>query len=143
LQAENVAVDAAFELSYRDLPADQQRLFRRLGLHPGREIDAYAAAALDGIGLAEARRRLDVLYDDHLIDEPLPGRYRLHDLLRDYARTLAALDDGAENERALDRLLAYYVHATAVAGRQVPSHTGVAASPGRSSPVELPDLSEQ
>src|SRR5262249_19844632 len=46
MQAEHVAVEAAFELSYRDLPPDLQRLFRRLGLHPGREIDRYAAAAL-------------------------------------------------------------------------------------------------
>jgi hypothetical protein len=30
-----------------------QRLFRRLGLHPGADIDAYAAA-LDGAGLAGA-----------------------------------------------------------------------------------------
>ena len=35
-----------------DLPGGQQRLFRRLGLHPGPDIDAYAAAALDGTSLA-------------------------------------------------------------------------------------------
>ena len=48
MHAENLSVAAAFDLSYQDLPADQQRLFRRLGLHPGPDIDAYAAAALDG-----------------------------------------------------------------------------------------------
>ena len=52
MRAENLSVAAAFDLSYRDLTAGQRRLFRRLGLHPGPDIDAYAAAALDGTGLA-------------------------------------------------------------------------------------------
>ena len=40
------SVTAAFDLSYQDLTAEQQQVFRRLGLHPGDEIDAYATAAL-------------------------------------------------------------------------------------------------
>jgi hypothetical protein len=51
IAAENVSVAAAFGLSYRDLTAAQRRLFRRLGLHPGPDIDAYAAAALDDTSL--------------------------------------------------------------------------------------------
>ena len=45
---------AAFNLSYTDLTPGQQRLFRRLRLHPGADIDVYAAAALDGTDLAAA-----------------------------------------------------------------------------------------
>ena len=86
LRAEDVSVAAAFDLSYQDLTAGQQRLFRRLGLHPGTDIDAYAAAALDGNDLQAARRRLGELYDHNLLGEPARGRYRLHDLLREYAR---------------------------------------------------------
>ena len=44
MQAENVSVAAAFDLSCRDLTASQQRLFCRLGLHPGADIDADDAA---------------------------------------------------------------------------------------------------
>ena len=51
MATENLSVAAAFNLSYGDLTEDQQRLFRRLGLHPGPGIDAYAAAALDGTDL--------------------------------------------------------------------------------------------
>ena len=51
MATENLSVAAAFNLSYDDLTEDQQRLFRRLGLHPGADIDAYAAAALDGTDL--------------------------------------------------------------------------------------------
>jgi transcriptional regulator with XRE-family HTH domain len=53
---ENLSVAAAFDLSYADLTGDQRRLFRRLGLHPGADFDGYAAAALDGTGLAAAWR---------------------------------------------------------------------------------------
>ena len=65
MRAENLSVAAAFDLSYQDLTAGQQRLFRRLGLHPGPSIDAYAAAALDDTDLTTARRHLDGLYDQH------------------------------------------------------------------------------
>ena len=56
MEAENLSVAAAFNLSYRELTAGQRRLFRRLGLHPGPDIDAYAAAALCGTGLAASPR---------------------------------------------------------------------------------------
>src|SRR5262249_12408682 len=111
MRAEDLSVAAAFELSYQDLPADQQRLFRRLGLHPGPDIDAYAAAALDGITVDATRRGLEGLYDQHLLTEPVPGRYRLHDLLREHAQALAANDDPADADAATGRLLDYYLYA--------------------------------
>ena len=95
MAAENVSVAAAFGLSYHGLDDDQRRLFRRLGLHPGPDIDAHAAAALDDVAVHRARRGLEDLYDRHLINQPAPGRYRFHDLLREHARTLAAADDPA------------------------------------------------
>ena len=133
MHAENVSVGAAFGLSYADLTAGARRLFRRLGLVPGPGIDAYAAAALDDTGLATARRYLDELYDQHLIAEPAPGRYQLHDLLREHARALAAADDPAETREATGRLLDYYLHTALAAGphftpwanayrRPLPSH---------------------
>ncbi|MFI6956461.1 tetratricopeptide repeat protein [Nocardia sp. NPDC050408] len=102
------AVRAAFDMSYRNLPVDRQRLFRRLGLHPGHDIDAYAVSALDNTTLDSARRELDSLYTDNLIEETSLGRYRMHDLLREYARTLARVDAADHSSRAIDRLLAYF-----------------------------------
>ncbi|HYA53889.1 MAG TPA: BTAD domain-containing putative transcriptional regulator, partial [Streptosporangiaceae bacterium] len=115
MRAEDLSVAAAFDLSYQDLPADQQRLFRRLGLHPGPDIDAYAAAALDGTTVDATRRGLEGLYDQHLLTEPAPGRYRLHDLLREHAQALAANDDPADGDAATGRLLDYYLHAALAA----------------------------
>jgi len=141
MRVENRAIDIAFNHSYLDLPAEQQRLFRRLGLHPGSEIDAYAAAALDGIDLAQARRRLDALFNDHLIDEPLPGRYRLHDLIRAYARDLASRDDLTSNDTAVDRLLDYYLHVTTIADRHFARRSDPTVPPIAHPPARAPDLS--
>ncbi len=134
MHAENLSVAAAFGLSYQDLTPGQQRLFRRLGLHPGTDIDAYAAAALDGTDLATARRQLDALYDHYLIGEPTRGRYRLHDLIREHARTLAATDEPSDNDCATSRLLDYYLHAAAITesrlavqSRPRPATAGLAA----------------
>jgi tetratricopeptide (TPR) repeat protein/transcriptional regulator with XRE-family HTH domain len=121
MHAENLSVAAAFGLSYTDLTPGQQRLFRRLGLAPGPDFDAYAAAALDHTSLDEARRGLDDLYDQHLITEPAPGRYRLHDLLREHARALAAEDDPGACDAAADRLLDYYLQTTLTAGQHLPT----------------------
>jgi len=122
MRAENLSVAAAFDLSYDPLTQAQQRLFSRLGLHPGTSIDVYAAAALDGTGLAATRRNLDDLYDHHLISEPARGRYRMHDLLREHARTLAEDDDPADRDQALGRLLDYYLHAATSANRLIGPH---------------------
>ncbi|MEV5980967.1 tetratricopeptide repeat protein [Streptomyces sp. NPDC052114] len=103
------AVDAAFTLSYRDLPPARRRLFRRLGLHPGPDIDARAAAALDGSSDAQARDGLEALYTDHLLEEIAPRRYGLHGLLREFAaRRCAEEDPDDDRDRAVARLVAYY-----------------------------------
>ena len=70
LRAGNISVAAAFDLSYTGLTIRQRRLFRRLALHPGSDIDLYAAAALDGSNLATVQQRGGGLYDQHLIEEP-------------------------------------------------------------------------
>ncbi|WP_329114288.1 ATP-binding protein [Streptomyces sp. NBC_01465] len=138
LHAGDRTVAAAFELSYRDLPADRQRLFRRIGLHPGPDIDARATAALDGISLARARRELEALYTDHLIDEQAPGRYRPHDLVREYARILTTRDPAEDRERATARLLDHYQHRAEAADR----HLSPAPSPLSASATD-PELSSR
>jgi tetratricopeptide (TPR) repeat protein/transcriptional regulator with XRE-family HTH domain len=139
LATENVSVAAAFDLSYADLTDDQQRLFRRLALHPGTDIDRYAAAALDGTPLADARRGLEALYEQYLLTEPAPGRYRMHDLIREHARALAGrLDPGADWELATGRLLDYYQYAAARA--QALLARGVPAEAPGAAPTDVPVL---
>jgi tetratricopeptide (TPR) repeat protein/transcriptional regulator with XRE-family HTH domain len=141
MATENLSVAAAFNLSYADLTEGQQRLFRRLGLHPGADIDAYAAAALDGTDLAAARRNLDALYDQYLLTEPAKRRYRLHDLIREHARALADRDDpDGDRDGALARLLDYYQHAAARTEALI-SRQGRPPAPVRGTrPGAVPDL---
>lgn len=114
LAAEDRTVADAFALSYTPLTADQQRMFRLLSIHPGEWLDDHAAAALTDLPLDQTRTLLDALVDRHLIEEPQAGRYRLHDLVREYAATLAVA--GPEGTRApLERLLDYYTHAVLTA----------------------------
>ena len=141
MRAENLSVAAAFDLSYADLTAAQQGLFRRLGLAPGPDIDAYGAAALDDISLERARGRLDELYDQHLITEPAPGRYLLHDLLREYARALADGDDAADSRAATGRLVNYYAHVAAAASTHIATWTTAGGRPPPSRPpTSAPEL---
>ncbi|GAA3812908.1 tetratricopeptide repeat protein [Sphaerisporangium flaviroseum] len=112
-------ISAAFDLSYNHLPPARQEFFRHLGRHPGTEIDAYAAASLAGIDLEAARAGLEALYLDCLISEPTHGRYRFHDLLRDYARALAGTDPAEAGQAAVGRVLEYYLHTARAAGVHV------------------------
>lgn len=141
MRVEDLSVAAAFDLSYRDLTPDQQRLFRRLGLHAGPDIDVYAAAAMDGTDVETARQLLNGIYDQYLIDEPVHGRYRLHDLIREHARTLAGQDSPAERDEAINRLLDYYLFTARAVSRRL-SVRGRAVSRGMTiiPPAHTPDL---
>ncbi|MEN3358001.1 MAG: hypothetical protein V7637_1983 [Mycobacteriales bacterium] len=123
---EQAAVRAAFDLSYATLAAPARLLFRRLGLAPGPDITAPAATALvapaatDQPGAADqpADRVLDRLTAAHLLGQPAPGRYALHDLLRHYAAERAGQDDsGADRDAAVRRLLGWYLHTADAAAR--------------------------
>jgi len=116
LQVGQRSVGAALDLSYQDLDSDQQRTYRRLGLHPGPDIEPYAAAALLDATSLETGRLLEQLLEAHLLQEGTPGRYRFHDLTRTHAAHTAARDETAQGRRlALDRLLDYYRHTAAIA----------------------------
>jgi tetratricopeptide (TPR) repeat protein len=142
METENLSVAAAFDLSYADLTEGQQRLFRRLGLHLGIEIDVYAVAALDGSDLAAARRGLEALYDQYLIAEPAQGRYRMHDLIREHSRALAELlDTDSDRGDAVSRLLDYYQHTAGQADALLARRTRPAlAVAGGAAPAAVPPL---
>ncbi len=117
---DHVAVRSAFDLSYTRLEADARRIFRLLGLAPGPDVTAEAAAALAAFPLSQARRLLDRLADAHLVDQHVPGRYACHDLLRRYAAERLEHDDGeADRHHAAQRLYDYYLHTIDAAAQQL------------------------
>jgi tetratricopeptide (TPR) repeat protein len=145
IRAENVAVGAVFDLSFDALPARLKPMFRSLGLYPGVDFDASAAAALAGFETEEAQHGLDVLYNDHLVEEPARGRYRFHDLVRDYARGLARPEDSQEAHEAMTRLLAHYREMTGAADEWLRGQGSAGVLTDRAAAVawldtELPNL---
>ncbi|MBE8522016.1 ATP-binding protein [Amycolatopsis sp. H6(2020)] len=117
---ERAAVRAVFDWSYHQLPPEQARLFRRLGLHPGPELFLPAAAALAEQSPAETRPLLAALASAHLIEPIVGGRYRFHDLLRAYAADLAHRDETAgDRDHALESLFTWYTHTTRTAARHL------------------------
>jgi tetratricopeptide (TPR) repeat protein len=110
------SVRAVFSWSYQQLDERAARLFRLLGLHPGPDIGAPAAASLAALPLPAARMALHALARAGLIAELVPGRYTMHDLLRVYAVELAqAHDSGAEHRAAAERMLDHYLHTAGTA----------------------------
>ncbi|GAA4671694.1 BTAD domain-containing putative transcriptional regulator [Phytohabitans rumicis] len=116
-------VRAVFSWSYQSLSHGAARLFRLLGLHPGPDIAAPAAASLAGTPIGPARLLLDELARAHLVSENSPGRYGFHDLLRAYAAELAHTHDhGTERHAALHRLFDHYLHTAHAAHRLLTPH---------------------
>jgi tetratricopeptide (TPR) repeat protein len=112
----HTAVRAVFSWSCRHLDTFAARAFRMAGLHPGPDFGPHAVAALTGATLEDSSGVLDRLARAHLIQQARPGRYSMHDLLRAYARELAAAHDDEDGQHAaLTRLLDYYLHAAAAA----------------------------
>jgi tetratricopeptide (TPR) repeat protein len=110
------AVRAVFSWSIRHLDSAAARGFRLAGLHPGPDLDRFAMAALTGRAPEQASQMLDQLARAHLLQSIAPGRYGMHDLLRAYARELAAAEDGPDGQRAaLTSLFDHYLHTAAAA----------------------------
>ncbi len=117
------AVRTVFAWSYRALPQDAARLFRRLGLHPGPEFGTDAAAALLDGSTGQAKRLLDVLVGAHLIDQSAPGRYQLHDLLCAYAADQALHEESAQDRwLAVRSVLGWYARCADSAVRTIFPH---------------------
>ena len=141
MHAGDLSVDAVFDLTYQELAANQRRMFSHLGLHPGTEIDAYIASALDGTSVDQARQLLEDIYDHYLLIEPAHGRYRFHDLIREHARTHGEALVTEERDIAMRHLLDYYLHTVVAASYHYPPRVP-ASTPSLTDipPVRSPDL---
>jgi tetratricopeptide (TPR) repeat protein/DNA-binding XRE family transcriptional regulator len=109
LMVGDLGVRASFELSYRHLPRRQRQLFRRLALLEYPDVPEWIAGALMGSSNREGGQLLERLVDAHLVesaglDRAGQPRYRLHDLLRVYARERLSDEDAGRRAGALARV---------------------------------------
>ncbi|MFD4476629.1 BTAD domain-containing putative transcriptional regulator [Streptomyces sp. NPDC058471] len=112
LRAEDRSVEAAFRMSYDLLAPELRRGFRALSQAPTAEFDGLTPAVMLGRSLQDTEDLLERLVDASLLQQPRPSRYRLHDLVRDHTRRLAA---EMPDEAAADR--AAVLHLYTAAGR--------------------------
>ncbi|MFF9147490.1 ATP-binding protein [Streptomyces sp. NPDC014861] len=117
LTAGDLRVTAAFDLSYHQLTPDAARLFRRLALIPAPDTSTACAASLTGQDLHDTEDTLEELVETGLLSTDR-DRYRLHDLLRLYARSkLLAQEPTADIENATRQLHRWLLDTAVVAGR--------------------------
>jgi tetratricopeptide (TPR) repeat protein len=132
LEVDDAATDirVAFSCSYAGLSPAAARLFRLLGLHPGPDCTVAAAARLAGLPERRTRAVVDELLRASLLTESAPDRFAFHDLLRSYARDLAASKDGDADRRAASRrMIDHYLHTAYDADRLIHPHRPLAFVP--------------
>jgi DNA polymerase III delta prime subunit len=115
LPAGELAVRTVFSTSYDALDGQDRRAFRMLGVFAGSDFSADAAAAM--IMTPDPARHLSALADAQLLEALTMKRYRLHDLMRLFARErLDAEEPGTAASDALARLVGYYSRTAPAAG---------------------------
>ncbi|MGN7223778.1 AAA family ATPase [Curtobacterium flaccumfaciens] len=104
LVAGDLAVAAAFALSYDGLDAATAEVFRAASVITSDDFDARAAAAAADVAVLDAQDALDELVHLGLVERRRDERHRLHDLIRIFA--LERLRQGAADAeaQATDRL---------------------------------------
>ncbi|WP_410663950.1 BTAD domain-containing putative transcriptional regulator [Amycolatopsis sp. lyj-84] len=101
---------AVIASSYRALETETADVFQRLGYMIGPDIGLPAAARLTEQPHSRTRAMLDELERLHLVQQHQPGRYRMHDLVRLFARNIADPEPDA-----VGRLLDFYLTGSAQA----------------------------
>lgn len=102
-------VAAAFDLSFQGLETEEELLYLNLAYLPGTDFSKGLAVALTAWAPETAERILERLVAAHLVDEYRPGRYRFHDLVREYARRKAeSVFDEAALQRLREQAVAWY-----------------------------------
>lgn len=107
----HAAVHVAFDQSYNALDEEARLLFRRLGLLSAADFAPHAAAVLSQRTVEDATQLLERLADAHLLERHPRGRYRLHDLLGQYAGERVHFEESkTDRVGAIERTLTWYLN---------------------------------
>ncbi len=126
LEAGDLAVRAAFNLSYRKLGKGAKNAFKRLSCVPGEDFGPGLCSSLMRCDERQAGRLLSRLAEANLIEHAATyGRYRFHDLLRVYAQEKFDDDDAKKKSQAIQSMLDWLKDSTVKAQFFLIGHTGV------------------
>lgn len=111
LAAGDLAVRKAFNLSYRKLGKGCKNAFRALSHVPASDFGPGICGALTGAGDAQSARTLRKLAEANLIEpSAVPGRYKFHDLLKEFAREKARKEPAAESSAGTKSMMLWLQH---------------------------------
>ncbi|MEU4443147.1 tetratricopeptide repeat protein [Actinosynnema sp. NPDC050801] len=133
---------SVFSWSYEALPGAARRTFRLLGATTGADIALPAAASLLGLPLPPTRSVLNHLVRANLMEEYAPGRFRSHDLLREYAAERLAEELETERTAAVTRMIESYLHTAIAADAALSPHRLRITVPPPVPGVSVSDVSE-
>jgi len=143
LAVDDLAVRTSVAHSYQALDERARRAFRRLSLAGPHDVAEWVAAAL--LGEQDAADVVDLLVDKSLltlagVDATGEPRYRLHDLLRDYAaERLAGEEPEQERDAALERALTGYLELAGLADRGLPREPTLPPPEDLPAPAVIPE----
>jgi transcriptional regulator with XRE-family HTH domain/tetratricopeptide (TPR) repeat protein len=109
LVAGDLAVEAAFALSYDELDSSTAALFRSISVIDGPTFDARVAAAINDTNVLDIEERLDELTDLGLVEARGGNRYRVHDLLRLFGAARHKRDVGQRGVADAHRRLRFWL----------------------------------
>ncbi|MEV6767243.1 BTAD domain-containing putative transcriptional regulator [Nocardia sp. NPDC051030] len=128
----DLAVETIFQLSYQQLDAELARAFRLVAVPEVPDLPITAITWLLQRTHAHAEQLCETLVDLNLLQITASGRYRYHDLLRQFARN----QPDAERDTVLARLLDFYlasaksITAECNRGTRLPEHLSATTSTG-------------
>ncbi|MFJ8313133.1 MULTISPECIES: BTAD domain-containing putative transcriptional regulator [unclassified Streptomyces] len=106
-----LTIEATFRLSYDQLTPDLARAFRLLAVPDLTDLPLHTLSAVLDVPQDQAEHLAETLVDASLLETPAPERYRYHDLVRTFARTLTHPGDPSPGQ-IVTRLLTAYSEAT-------------------------------
>ncbi len=120
----SLSVRASFAMSYQALDDQSRRALCFLGMLGSADLTEWVVGAL--LGIADPREVINQLADSSLLTPVGPDatgfpRYRLHDLLRDYAAERLTAEYESERHAALTRTLDAWLQLACLADSELPS----------------------
>nr|WP_158713563.1 tetratricopeptide repeat protein [Streptomyces sp. NRRL S-325] len=123
LRADDIEVKAVFSTAYESLGPEQARIFRILGIVPSPRFSIESIAKLANCDDYATEDFLEDLSDRHLVSpDEIPGKYKIHDLMRLFAREKAAAEDSPKSrDEAILRLLEWHFEMLESKGPSIPA----------------------
>ncbi|MFI6303936.1 tetratricopeptide repeat protein [Amycolatopsis thailandensis] len=116
------SLPAVLSWSLRYLTDEQRTVFALLSITPGPDTTLPAVVSLANLPSSRTRSSLSALEEACLVERQAYGRYAMHDLVREYATTIAHALPTNICETARARVVDFYLHTAHNADRLLNPH---------------------